>query len=102
MDRPFETLESAHEYVTLLHTHVAEAYGDIEGEVATALAQGETRRVDALRLVLYKLHQLDDQLKCSSRVLNDLRSLRRLLIDRATSRSSDGPHRSGDGVRRVR
>ena len=88
MDTPFETLESAHEYVRLLRAHVAEAYGDLEEEVAAALADGATRRVDALRVVLYKLHQLDDHLSGSSRILNDLRSLRRLLMDGPTSRSS--------------
>ena len=96
MHTPFETLESAHEYVRLLHRQVAEAYGDVEGEVAAALSTGATRRVDALRLVLYKLHQLDAHLTGSSRLLNDLRTLRRLLIEGPTSRSPARGRQYGD------
>ena len=38
------------------------------------------RRLEALRLVLYKLERLEHHLKASCLELNDLRTLRRLLL----------------------
>ena len=39
------------------------------------------RRVQALQIVQFKLDKLEQHLQVSSRLLNDLRSLRRLLLD---------------------
>ena len=39
------------------------------------------RRLQALRIVYYKLQKLEQQLHACSRSLNDLRSLRRLLLE---------------------
>jgi hypothetical protein len=79
VDAPFDTLESAHDFVKLLREHVlsveAEVLEDIDGAVRADVA----RRLDALRLVHYKLRQLNDHLGAGSRILNDLRALRRLL-----------------------
>jgi hypothetical protein len=77
---PFESIESAHEYVTLLRQQVQEVAATVQGEIdgATPLAPG--RRQDAVRLVAYKLGQLQQQLTSSGRILNDLRVLRRLLL----------------------
>ena len=75
---PFDSIESAQEYVALLALQVE--------VVRTALAddfpQDETagRRLDALRLVDYKLTQLEHHLTTAGRLLNDLRGLRRLLL----------------------
>jgi len=37
--------------------------------------------LQALRLVLYKLEKLEQHIRASRRLLNDLRTLRRLLLD---------------------
>jgi hypothetical protein len=37
------------------------------------------RQVDALKLIVYKLERLNEHLQRSHRILNDLRTLRRLL-----------------------
>ena len=79
-DTPFDSIESAHEYVSLLVTQVEIVEGDIGDEIALAANEGAARRVDALRLVDYKVKQLRQHLIASSRILNDLRALRRLLL----------------------
>jgi hypothetical protein len=86
VQNPFETIESAQQYVALL----IEQMGEVEASVLedTARADSEVRRVQALQLVSYKLSQLKMHLTASRRMLNDLRVLRRLLLDeREPSRS---------------
>ena len=84
-DNPFDSIEGAHQYVTLLAEALTEAQATIEGDMAEMLADGESRRVKALRLVSYKLNQLKQHLETSRRLLNDLRTLRRLLQDERES-----------------
>jgi hypothetical protein len=76
----FDSVESAHEYVQLLRDVIRDAKQDIAADVATAATNG-ARRLDALRLVEYKLGKLEQHLQSSSRLLNDLRTLRRLLLE---------------------
>ena len=77
---PFDSIESAHEYVRLLITQVDDVKASLAGEVAAAREAGAGRQLDALRLVDYKLDQLGRHLAAGSRILNDLRALRRLLL----------------------
>ena len=80
-DAPFTSIESAHQYVALLREALDDAYNSVEGELEAALATpGLERRVDALRLVSLKLGQLRQHLLASLILLNDLRTLRRLLL----------------------
>ena len=78
---PFETLESAHGFVCLLREAVDDAYGSILDETARAQAtKGAERRLDALRVVDHKLNSLRQNVLASLILLNDLRTLRRLLL----------------------
>jgi phospholipid N-methyltransferase len=79
-DTPFDSIEGSHEYVALLAETVEEARREVEGEVAEAERVGESRRKQALLLVAYNLSRLDLHLKTSRRILNDLRTLKRLLM----------------------
>jgi hypothetical protein len=66
--------------VRLLVEAIAEAKSEIAADLdANGHAQSE-RRVAALQLVQFKLDKLERHLQSSSRLLNDLRSLRRLLF----------------------
>ena len=76
MEGPFSSLESAHEYVTLLGQQVR----DVRSSILEDMAIADGRRLDALRIVDLKLTQLDQHLNASGRALNDLRALRRLLL----------------------
>src|SRR5688572_10858438 len=88
---PFETLESAHGFVSLLREAVDDAYASILDETARAQqTSGAERRVDALRLVEHKLNTLRRNVIGSLILLNDLRTLRRLLLaERQTARSDE-------------
>ena len=80
LQTPFDSVESAHDYVRLLADAIREAKQEIEDDITAAKPKSE-RHFEALRLVQYKLDRLDQHLRNSSRVLNDLRSLRRLLLE---------------------
>jgi len=78
LQTPFDSVENAHEYVRLLVEAIAEAKAEIEADL---VATKPDRRVEALRVVQFKLDKLEQHLKASSRLLNDLRTLRRLLFE---------------------
>jgi len=77
---PFDSIESAYEFMGLLRESLEEAYAEIQTDTETALTAGAERRVQALRLVDFKLHQLRQHVLASLVILNDLRTLRRLLL----------------------
>jgi hypothetical protein len=81
LQTPFDSVENAHEYVRLLVDAIAEAKSEIEADTAAAAESKSDRRLEALRIVQFKLDKLEQHLKTSSRLLNDLRTLRRLLLD---------------------
>jgi hypothetical protein len=88
-ETPFESIEGAQEYVILLAEALEEAQRSIERDATIAgETPGAERRVEALRLVSYKLNQLRVHLASSRRILNDLRTLRRLLL----SERAERPH----------
>ena len=81
-ETPFDSIEGALEYVSLLVESVQEAREDIVVELEEARREPDgTRRADALQLVAYKLDRLSEHARSSRRLLNDLRTLRRLLLD---------------------
>jgi hypothetical protein len=89
-DNPFETLESAHQFVSLLREAVDDAYGSILEETEQARSNRAERRLDALRLVDHKLNCLRQNVLASLILLNDLRMLRRLLLgERSVASESD-------------
>lgn len=82
MEDRFESLESAHDFVSLLVESVVEAKQEVERDVHRESTT--SRRVDALRLALYDLEKLELHVNRTSRLLNDLRTLRRLLFEERT------------------
>jgi len=77
--RPFDSIESSHEYVGMLLEAIDEAAADVGEEVCGVDRAGTTRRHQAFQLIAYKLEQLRSHLTTSGRLLNDLRTLRRML-----------------------
>ncbi len=80
-ETPFDSIEGSHRYVDMLAEAIAEARRDVEAEIALADIEGADRRKQALLLVSYNLFKLEGHMTNSRRILNDLRSLRRLLLD---------------------
>jgi len=79
-ETPFDNIEGSHEYVAMLADALEEARRDVESEIATADRDGAERRKEALLLVSYNLAKLNLHITTSRRILNDLRTLRRLLL----------------------
>ena len=79
-ETPFDSIEGSHEYVALLAEALNEARRDVESEIAVAERDGAERRKQALLLVSYNLAKLNLHITTSRRILNDLRSMRRLLL----------------------
>ena len=80
-ETPFDSIEGSHEYVALLAEALAEARREVESEIALADRDGAERRKEALVLVSYNLAKLNLHITTSRRILNDLRTLRRLLLE---------------------
>lgn len=75
------TRSSAYEFVSLLREAVDDAYATVLDETARAAeTKGAERRLDALRLVDHKLNSLRQNVLASLILLNDLRTLQRLLL----------------------
>jgi hypothetical protein len=83
MEDQFESLESAHNFVALLAESVGETKRELELDVQREPIT--SRRLDALRIALYNLDKLELHINRTSRILNDLRSLRRLLFEERTT-----------------
>lgn len=79
-ETPFDSIEGSQEYVALLADAIDEARQDVDADIAVAMAEGADRRREALQLVSYNLAKLTLHITTSRRILNDLRTLRRLLL----------------------
>jgi hypothetical protein len=73
----------------MLAEAVEEARRDVEDEVASADRDHADRRKEALLLVSYNLAKLNLHITSSRRILNDLRTLRRLLLAERGIRSAN-------------
>jgi hypothetical protein len=74
--QPFDTIESAHEFMVVLESVIAEA----QRELQTMLDDvSDERRTEAIRLALFKISQLEAHTRKSRRILNDLGLIRSLL-----------------------
>ncbi len=88
---PFESIESTHEFFTLLAEIVSDTKKDITQDVEKESNGHASRRVDALRLAAYHLDKLEVHITKSRRILNDLRSIRRLLLEERAPRPTGLP-----------
>jgi len=93
-ETPFDSLEGSHRYVALLSEVIEEAQREVEGEITLAIAEDADRRKEALQLVAYNLAKLNLHMTTSRRILNDLRTLRRLLLDERRNTSLVEPPKS--------
>jgi hypothetical protein len=80
-ETPFENIEGALEYTSLLLDAAREAHEEVETEIARIKDSRLARRKEALQLASYKLVKLISHMTAARKVLNDLRMLRRLLLD---------------------
>jgi hypothetical protein len=98
VDTPFDNIENSHHYVALLSDAIAEAQADVDAQIQFALSEHAERRKEALQLVSYNLVKLSSHITTSRRILNDLRSLRRLLLEERTLPFTVNEKAHGAGV----
>lgn len=75
----FGSIESAQEFLALLAEAIAETKRDVDGDIHEHGTNG-SRRMDALKIASYDLEVLEHHIYRSKRLLNDLRMVRRLLL----------------------
>jgi hypothetical protein len=88
---PFDSIEGSLEYIALLREVIQKTKQTVEADATTASSEGAVRGLAALRLVVYKLDRLAWHMDASHRILNDLRTLRRLLLRERQRESNEGP-----------
>ncbi len=76
----FASIESAQEFLALLAEAISETRRDVDAEIQRDEA-GDPRRTDALKIASYDLEVLEHHIYRSKRLLNDLRKVRRLLLE---------------------
>jgi hypothetical protein len=85
LEQPFESIESAHDYMDILAATILEVTGELQSNRDHALRHGEQRRAQAVDLAIFKLKMLSCYVFKSRRALNDLRILRRLIHNERAS-----------------
>lgn len=80
-ETPFDNIENSYDYVSLLAEAIEEALAEVGTDISLAGAESAQRRKEALQLVHFKLSKLAMNIRSSRLLLNDLRTLRRLLLD---------------------
>jgi hypothetical protein len=79
-ETPFENIESADQFVKLLIEAIEESRRDVDADIALSDGNRSERSKKALRLVSANLAKLSQSMTTSRRILNHLRTLRRLLL----------------------
>ena len=84
--RPFESIESALEFMVLLESTISE----VSHELRERVEHSNTERYrNGLNLALYKIHQLSFHVQKSRRILNDLTLIRGVLIGDGLARAEE-------------
>jgi hypothetical protein len=80
-ETPFDNIESAQQFVELLIEAIEESRRDVDADISRAESNRLERQKQALQLVSNNLVKLSQHMTTSLRILNDLRTLRRLLLE---------------------
>ncbi len=79
-DTPFDNIESAEQFVTLLIEAIEQSKHDVDAEIALSDGNRSGRSKKALQLISTNLTKLSQHIGNSRRVLGHLKTLRRLLL----------------------
>lgn len=88
-ETPFDSIEDTHQYIELLLETIVEVRQEVDADIERAVRNRAERREQALRLVAHNLSRLEFHIKRSRRILNDLRLLRRLLLEERASAATE-------------
>lgn len=81
VEQPFDSIESAHDFMNVLADTVLDAMKDVNHQRRVAIESGDQRQAQALELAQFKLKSLLCHVHKGRRDLNDLRMLRRLILN---------------------
>jgi len=81
MDQPFDSIESAQEFMNVLAATLLDVHKELNAARTQALKQSEPRKAQAIELAIFKVKTLACYVHKSRRTLNDLRILRRLILN---------------------
>ena len=84
IEQPFDSIESAHEFMDVLAQTIVGAMQELHRDHQVAVKDGQDRRARAIELALYKARTLNCYVCKSRRSLNDLRTIRRLILNERT------------------
>jgi hypothetical protein len=79
-ETPFDNIESAEQFVELLIEAIEESRRDVDADIALSEGKRSGRSKKALQLISANLAKLSQYMTTSRRILNRLRTLRRLLL----------------------
>ena len=79
-ETPFDNIESAQQFVELLIEAINESRRDVDADISLSESNRSERSKKALQLVSANLAKLSQAMTASRRILNHLRTLRRLLL----------------------
>lgn len=92
IEQPFDSVESAYNFMNVLADTILEAMKEVSEEKQVALREGQLRRAQAIELALFKLKMLTCYVHKSRRTLNDLLLIRRLILtETVDTRARDSP-----------
>ena len=81
IEEPFDSIESAQDFMNVLAQTILDAMNDLNDQREQAVREGQERRARALELAMYKAKTLSCYVHKSRRALNDLRMLKRLILN---------------------
>ena len=81
MGQPFDSIESAQDFMNVLAETILDVMKELDRDHQLAVRDGETRRAQAIDLAIFKLKMLSCHVHKGRRDLNDLRMLRRLIMN---------------------
>ncbi len=77
----FDSIESAQDFMKVLADTVLDAMKELNQDQQAALQEGQPRRAQAIELAIFKLKTLGCHVHKSRIILNDLRTVRRLILN---------------------
>jgi len=79
--RCFDSIESAQDFMKVLADTILDSMKDLNADQQAAVQDDEPRRAQAIELAIYKLKTLNCHILKSRIILNDLRTIRRLILN---------------------
>lgn len=81
IEQPFDSIESAYDFMDLLAQTILDNMKELHRDFTIATQEGQERRARAIELAIFKCKALNCHVHRSRRTLNDLRTIRWLILN---------------------